>query len=255
MRRPTRNLIIASALLFLGTPSFVARADAPKGAPATPWKIVGELEESCSCDAVCPCWFGNKPTKMNCSGNAVFFITKGNYGKVTLDGLAVGQVVQSPDGKSMMESMGSFNVSSIYLDEKATPEQRKALEAVAAQVLPPMATPEKTKTIYAPITRTINGKEHTVTIGTVATFAGHLMETPYGGAPKITNPFLPDPMRRHYFQGITTRQTYKDAAEWDFGNSNYMYDTFTVTNKDYEDLAVMMEKMQQAGGMPGGEKK
>jgi hypothetical protein len=258
MRKPTWTVLIASALLFVGTGSFLARAEAPKsvaGGGATPWKIVGDLEESCSCDGACPGWFGNKPTKMSCSGNAVFFITKGNYGKISLDGLAVGQVLQSPDGKSMMESMGSFNFSNIYLDEKANPEQRKALEAIAAQVLPPVAAPEKTKIQYTSITRTIVGKEHTVTVGSYATFSGHLMETAYGGAPKITNPLLPDPMRKQYLQGVTTRQTYKDAAEWDFSNSNYMFNQFTVTNKDYEELATTMQKMQQMGGMPGMEKK
>jgi len=256
MRKPTWTILIASVLLFIGTDSLLARAESAKaGGGATPWKIVGELEESCSCDGACPCWFGNKPTKMNCSGNAVFFITKGNYGKVSLDGLAVGQVVQSPDGKSMMESMGNFNVNSIYLDEKANPEQRKALEAIAAQVLPTLAAPEKTKLQYTSITRTIVGKEHTVTVGAFSTFSAHLMETPYGGAPKISNPLLPDPMRKEYLQGVTTRQTYKDAAEWDFSNSNYMFNQFTVTNKDYEELAVMMEKMQKVGGMSGMEKK
>jgi hypothetical protein len=32
------------------------------------------LEEACKCDAACPCWFGNKPTHMNCGGDQVLFI-------------------------------------------------------------------------------------------------------------------------------------------------------------------------------------
>src|SRR5439155_13868051 len=48
----------------------------------TPWKITGQLEEACSCDAACPCWFGSKPTKMTCGGGQVLFIQKGTYGKV-----------------------------------------------------------------------------------------------------------------------------------------------------------------------------
>ncbi len=128
MRSQNTVILLGSALLIVGTISIIARAESSKGPGGkTPWKITGDLEESCSCDAACPCWFGNKPTKMTCSGNAAVFITKGNYGKVPLDGLAIAQVLQSPEGKSMMESMGSFNFNNIYLDEKATPEQRKAL--------------------------------------------------------------------------------------------------------------------------------
>ena len=71
----------------------------------TPWKITGQLEEACSCDAACPCWFNSKPTKMTCGGGQVLFIEKGNYGDVKLDGLALATMGQSPEGKTMMESV------------------------------------------------------------------------------------------------------------------------------------------------------
>src|SRR6266545_4428057 len=102
-----------------------ARADEKK----TPWKVSGALEEACSCDAACPCWFDSKPTRMHCSGGQVVFIEKGTYGNVRLDGLAIGMMGQSPDNKTMMESIGNWDFANIYIDEKATPEQRKALEA------------------------------------------------------------------------------------------------------------------------------
>ena len=44
----------------------IRAADQPKD--KTPWKITGQLEEACSCDAACPCWFNSKPTKMTCGG-------------------------------------------------------------------------------------------------------------------------------------------------------------------------------------------
>src|SRR5438128_8682489 len=87
----------------------------------TPWKITGQLEEACSCNAACPCWFGSKPTRMTCGGGQVLFIEKGNYGGVDLAGLAVADFTQSPEGKSMMESYGSWNFSYLYLDQKASP--------------------------------------------------------------------------------------------------------------------------------------
>ncbi len=252
MRHRNLSVVLALAVLVVGTVAIMARAESMKSsAGKSPWNITGELEESCSCDGACPCWFGNKPTKMTCSGNAAVFITKGSYGKVPLDGLAFAQIVQSPEGKSMMESMGNWNFNYIYLDEKANAEQRKALEAIAAQVLPPAAAQDKTKIQYAAIARKIEGKEHTVSVGNYASFSAHLMESPLGGAPKITNPMIPDPMHREYSQGTTTRQTYHDAAQWDFSNSNYMYNHFTVTNKDYEEIAAKMQK----SGMGGPEKK
>jgi hypothetical protein len=83
----------------------VRAANEPKD--TTPWKITGELEEACSCDAACPCWFNSKPTKMTCGGGQVLFIQKGNYGKVKLDGLAIASIGQSPEGQTMMESYGN----------------------------------------------------------------------------------------------------------------------------------------------------
>jgi hypothetical protein len=136
----------------------------------TPWKITGQLEEACSCDAACPCWFNSKPTKMTCGGGQVLFIEKGNYGDVKLDGLALATMGQSPEGKTMMESYGNWNFAYYYIDEKANPEQRKALEAIAGAVLTPGVS-KKTQTRYAPITRKIEGKEHQITIGQYGTWS------------------------------------------------------------------------------------
>src|SRR5260370_27188542 len=66
----------------------------------TPWKITGQLEEACSCDAACPCWFDSKPTKMTCSGGAGLFNEKGNFGKTKLDGLAMVHLSQNPAGQT-----------------------------------------------------------------------------------------------------------------------------------------------------------
>ena len=75
--------------LLLALSAAVSRADEKKA----PWKVSGQLEEACSCDAACPCWFDSKPTKMTCGGGQVIFIEKGSYGDVPLDGLAFGHSV------------------------------------------------------------------------------------------------------------------------------------------------------------------
>src|SRR5689334_25065610 len=115
-----------SVFLFAALAAGLNPALAADSSPAAPsaWKMSGQMEESCSCDGACPCWWGNHPTKMTCSGSEALFIDKGSYGGVKLDGLAMAQFVQSPEGKTMMESMGNWNFAYLYIDSKADAKQR-----------------------------------------------------------------------------------------------------------------------------------
>jgi len=209
------------------------------------WKITGQLEEACSCAAACPCWFDSKPTRPTCGGNQVLFIQKGNYGNVKLDGLALANYAQSPENQTMMESFGKWNFSTNYIDEKANPEQRKALEAIALTVLPSKNGSPNFETKYVPITRKIEGKDHIITIGNVATFTGRLVEGGLGGSSKITNPPGADPLHHEYAQGKTSKMTYNDSAQnWDWQDSNYMLGTFTIDSAQYEKyVAGLAQKM------------
>ena len=220
-------------------------AVAQKPADKTPWRIVGQLEEACSCAKACPCWFDSKPTRSMCSGNQVLFIEKGHYGNTPLEGLAVANFAQSPEGKGMMESFGKWNFSYLYIDEKATPEQRKALEAIGSTVMP-MAASSKHEIRITPITRTIDGKEHKIVVGKYGTYSGHLIEGGLGGSSKIVNPPGADPLHREYEQGVTTKQTYTgDGKSWDWSNSNYMYGTFDTNSDEYAKFnAAMTQQMK-----------
>ena len=231
----------------------IATAAEPK---KTPWKITGQLEEACTCNAACPCWFNSLPSKMNCGGGQVLFIEKGKYGNVKLDGLAVGNFGQSPDGKTMMCSFGNWNFSYVYIDEKANPEQRAALDAIAKETLPAGAS-KKTETRYIPITRKIVGKEHTITLGQYGSFAGHLMEGGLGGAAKIVNPPGADPIHREYHQGQTSDLTFNDAGQnWKTKDSNYMHGTFTVDSQQYAKYSAgLSQKMAEAQKLKDAEKK
>src|SRR5437764_2305283 len=202
---------------------------APKEEKATKWKITGQLEEACSCNAACPCWFDSKPTRTTCGGNQVLFIEKGNYGKVKLDGLAVANYAQSPENHTMMESFGNWNFSTNYIDEKANPQQRQALDAITALILPSKNASTNFNTQYAPITRKIEGKDHLISIGNVATFSGQLLEGGLGGNSRITNPPGADPIHHQYAQGKTLKMVYNDSKQnWDWKDSNYMFGTFTI---------------------------
>jgi len=217
----------------------------PKEEKQVKWKITGQLEEACSCNAACPCWFDSKPTRVTCGGNQVLFIQNGNYGSVKLDGLSVANYAQSPENQTMMGSFGKWNFSTNYIDEKANPEQRKALEAIAAVVLPSKNASANFRTVYAPITRKIEGKDHIITIGNVATFTGHLVEGGLGGSSKITNPPGADPIHHQYAQGKTTKMMYTDSDQnWDWTDTNYMSGTFTVDSDQYKKyVAGLAQKM------------
>jgi len=234
-----RTLVVGCAALIA-----LASVSPAKDEAKIPWKLTGQLEEACSCSAACPCWFGSKPTKMTCGGGQFIFITKGTYGSVKLDGLAVGSMSQSPEGKGMMESFGSWNFNYYYVDEKATPEQREALKAIANTVLAGGASP-KTEYRYVPIVRKIDGKEHSISLAKYGTFSGHLIEGGLGGSVRIVNPPGADPLHHEYAQGESTKIAYSDAGQdWNFSGSNYMYGTFEIDNVQYEKHAAgLAQKM------------
>ena len=253
MKTTILNTILArvfAACCFI-TPGTAAEPE--KAATKISWQVQGELEEACSCSAPCPCWFKSLPTKMTCDGLQVIFITEGQYGKTPLKGLAVAQFVQSPEGKTMFESFGGWKFDNIYIDEKASEEQRTALKELAAHFFPPAAKTREFK--FVPITRKIAGAEHEITIGDVGVCSGHLIEGGDGSAPKVTNPPLADPTHREFLQGETTTLTYRDAGQgWKYSKSNYMRNKFKVDDRQYAKHEAEMAKKMAAMKKPAEEK-
>jgi len=239
------NVSVLSGLIVCGAALPIFAADA-KPETKIPWKFSGDLEEACSCRPACPCWFKSVPSRMTCDGVQAVFIAKGKYGKTPLDGLAVVQFVQSPEGKSMFESFGNWDFDNIYIDEKATDEQRSALREIASHLFPPAA---KTREFhYVAITRKVEGVEHSITVGESGGFSGHLINGGFGGSPKITNVPLADPTHREYQQGQTTKLTYSDSGQgWKYEGSNYMFNQFKVDSKQYEKFEADMAKKMAEG--------
>jgi hypothetical protein len=76
----------------------------------------------CQCTAfACPCQKNGSPTHGTCFAADVAHIKSGHYGKVKLDGLNVAMVGNLVDAKP--ERL----FATLYLDQKASPEQREAL--------------------------------------------------------------------------------------------------------------------------------
>ena len=96
----------------------------------TPWTASGQYYETCSCDFVCPCILGQMavaPTKGSCTFAMAYQIERGSYGSVPLNGLGFIILGLTP------EAMGKGNWSvGVIADERATPEQREALTAIAS---------------------------------------------------------------------------------------------------------------------------
>jgi hypothetical protein len=236
---PFRSIIPIAIASGLAASAWAAEPAKP--APKVSWKISGELEEACSCRAACPCWFKSLPSRMTCDGAEVIIISKGHYGKVSLDGLAVAEFVQSPEHQSMFESFGNWNFEYVYIDEKANEEQRAALKEISQHLFPAGAKAREYR--YVPITREVQGEEHTTTVGKYAVVSGHLVGGGFDGAPKVVNPPLADPTHKEYLQGQSTKLTYSDAGQgWEYKDSNYMWNKIAVDNKQYEKFEAMMAK-------------
>jgi hypothetical protein len=232
---------IVSVAITCSIAAFVPASRAADAPPKVSWKVSGELEEACSCRPACPCWFKSLPSRMTCDGAQIVCISKGKYGKVSLDGLAVAQFVQSPAHQSMFESFGNWNFDYVYIDEKANEEQRAALKEMAQHLFPLAAKTREYR--YVPITREIQGEEHITKVGTYAVCSGHLIGGGYKGSPKVVNPPLADPTHKEFLQGQTTILSYSDAGQgWEYKDSNYMWNKFDVTSKQYEKFEAEMAK-------------
>lgn len=82
------------------------------------WEVRGEMSEACTCEVPCPCNFGQGPAPQHyCWSLASFYIEKGHYGSVKLDGL---HLVRAHGERSTVW----------YIDETATAAQAAALRSL-----------------------------------------------------------------------------------------------------------------------------
>lgn len=98
------------------------------------WRLAGEYLENCNCELLCPCIVGPRnerggalarPTEGHCDVPLVFQVARGTFGEIRLDGLAVALAVHTPGPMGL----GNWTVA-LYVDERADPAQRGALEAI-----------------------------------------------------------------------------------------------------------------------------
>jgi hypothetical protein len=105
-----KTLIVLVALLLL--------PEIPSAARQPAWKMSATVAESCSCTVSCPCNFGGEPSHLPCEGNRIISIDSGNYDGVDLAGV------------QLLVTFNMRNWSKIYVSDKVSDRQMKAVEAM-----------------------------------------------------------------------------------------------------------------------------
>jgi len=90
------------------------------------WQAEGDWFDVCKCDIPCPCEFAQPPTGGECDGILAWRVRKGSYGGVPLDGL---NVLAIGYFKGNIWA-GAKATMGIFLDERADPQQREALQMI-----------------------------------------------------------------------------------------------------------------------------
>jgi hypothetical protein len=110
-----------------------AKAPAKTAAKAPAYSIQGKYYETCACAVSCPCAPNRTlPTEGHCDAVSLINIQHGMVGATRLDGINLAVVLRSPQGQKTEDAMikGEMDHFVVYLDDKATPQQREALGKV-----------------------------------------------------------------------------------------------------------------------------
>jgi hypothetical protein len=159
------------------------------------YHLAGRSTEFCSCNAPCPCAFGQEPTGGTCEGIFCFDIQEGELDGVSLAGTKAALL-------SLFNGAwtgGNFTAA-LLLDENASVEQREALERIytgqlggdaagLAQLIGDM------KGVFtAPFEYSAGGGEISFTAGDMASGAGSTLKSADGSAEiQVTNANYPLP--------------------------------------------------------------
>lgn len=147
------------------------------------WNLKGVLLGACSCDWGCPCSFNARPTQGFCQGGYVWHIRQGEYDGVDLSGLTFCWMGKFPG--PLHEGNGT---SGLIITDKATPEQRRAINelasgkrggpfAVFASVTAKFLDP-----VYAPFEVKVDGLHSRVRAGSYMDMELSPIENPVTGA-------------------------------------------------------------------------
>ena len=179
-------------------PAFKAGTAAQAARAPSGWVAVGTLLEACSCAVPCPCNFGQNPSRDYCHTVYAYRLKTARYGAVTLDGLVFG------GGEADKGPMG-------FLDTRATPEQKPALEKLAYAVFAhggASATARKFETVH--IIATDDGQRFRVKFGDRGGFEAAILFGRDHKRPIIVENNTTWPVDR-FIKGKTSQFDYQDT--------------------------------------------
>lgn len=94
------------------------------------WTVAGELIETCNCNMLCPCWFGEADLMIldqgYCATSLLLRIREGSADGTDLSGQNVVVALHFP-GPTLFDGNGTARV---YIDEGASDAQTAALESI-----------------------------------------------------------------------------------------------------------------------------
>jgi hypothetical protein len=95
-----------------------------------PWTLSGEMIETCSCNMLCPCWYGVQELMVMdqgwCASPILFRLRDGTADGVILSGLTLALALFFP-GPTLYDGNATAR---LYLEETTTADQRSALEPI-----------------------------------------------------------------------------------------------------------------------------
>jgi hypothetical protein len=220
--------------------SGVALAAEAKGGMA--YDVKGGYYETCSCAVSCPCAARMKPTEPHCDAVMLFHIDKGKVGKTSLDGINFAVLLRTPKDQVAFDAVekGEVDLFTLYLDDKAKPEQREALGKLMPALFGDKELKGSKPPQFVPITFEAKGDQAKLdAAGGKLAFEIENLDTGNktklavertGGKGakriKLTNsspfPFVADPT-----QGKSATFHYDDlGAKWDHSGRNAFFSTF-----------------------------
>jgi len=89
------------------------------------YHLEGRLLEVCNCRVLCPCWIGEDPDFGTCDTIVAWHFDKGTINGVDVSNHTIAMIAHVP-GNILQ---GNWKAA-VYLDERVTPEQEKAILSV-----------------------------------------------------------------------------------------------------------------------------
>jgi hypothetical protein len=94
------------------------------------WNLSGEFVETCSCNMLCPCWYGKAELMVMdqgwCGTSILVRVREGDYEGTNLSGQSAVVGLFFP-GPTLFDGNGTGR---IYIDDRATADQQGALEKI-----------------------------------------------------------------------------------------------------------------------------